>query len=447
MPPSTAPEEQATDAALERAIAERTATIAIVGLGYVGLPLAVAFARKGYRVLGIDVSRERCESIAGGRSPVVGVEDGELAAVVASGHLSAGADVAVLGGAHVVVICVPTPLRKTKDPDISHVVASCRAVAEHAHRGMLVVLESTTYPGTTEELLAPALARGGLTIGRDVFCAFSPERIDPGNKRYTLVNTPKVVGGATARCTELAAALYGCITEEVVRVSSPRAAEMVKLYENTFRAVNIGLVNELAIMCDKVGVDTWEVIEAAASKPFGFMPFYPGPGLGGHCIPVDPHYLSWKLKSHNYTARFIELASEVNTHMPDFVFDKALLALNRERKCVNGARVLILGVSYKRDVGDLRESPAIELVRRFGAHGAEVAYHDPFAPSLAREGLELRTVSGEPTPDVTPYDLVVIATDHSACDYARVVRDAALVLDCRNATREVAEGRHKIVRL
>jgi UDP-N-acetyl-D-glucosamine dehydrogenase len=315
------------------------------------------------------------------------------------------------------------------------------------HRDMLVVLESTTYPGTTEEIVLPELVAHGFQVGRDVFVAFSPERIDPGNERYHLRNTPKVIGGVTPRCGEIAAQLYACAVDRVVKVGSPRAAEMVKLLENTFRAVNIGLVNELAIMCDKLGVDVWEVIEAAATKPFGFMKFTPGPGLGGHCIPIDPLYLSWKLKERNYTARFIELADQVNSHMPDFVVEKALLALNARKKCANGARILIVGVAYKRDVSDVRESPALDLVKHFQKLGAEVDYHDPYVPSLAAEGLPLRSVTAEPTPDARGYDLVVIATDHTCVDYSRLVREAACVLDCRNACRDVRHGAEKVVRL
>ncbi len=371
---------------------------------------------------------------------------GSLAPLVQAGRFRAARDFAALADADAVVICVPTPLRKTKDPDISFVLSAVREVARHVRRDQLIVLESTTYPGTTEELVIPELTRGGLDVGEDIFVAFSPERIDPGNRRFTLRNTPKVIGGATPRCTALAAALYGAFIERVIPVGSPRAAEMVKLLENTFRAVNIGLVNEVAIMCDKIAIDAWEVIEAAATKPFGFMPFYPGPGLGGHCIPVDPLYLSWKLKALNYNARFIELASEVNSHMPDFVVSKAVLALNRARKCANGARVLVVGVAYKRDVSDVRESPALDIIRLLQSLGADVRYHDPRVPSLGHEGIDLETVSADPTPDVRGYDLVVVATDHTACDHRRIAEEAALVLDCRNATRE-AGRRPNVVKL
>jgi UDP-N-acetyl-D-glucosamine dehydrogenase len=388
-----------------------------------------------------------CRGINQGRSHIGDIADAELAPLVADEAFRATTDSAAIAGLDAVVICVPTPLGKMKDPDISCVKQAIDSVVRHAGKGMLVVLESTTYPGTTEELLVPRLAEEGLVAGQDVFVAFSPERIDPGNTKFRLANTPKVVGGLTPRCTELAALLYGAAVERVVEVSSPRAAEMAKLFENTFRAVNIGLANELAIMCDKIGVDVWEVIDAASSKPFGFMRFTPGPGLGGHCIPIDPLYLSWKLRGLNYVARFIELASDVNSHMPHFVVDKAMDALNRRGRCMNGAQVLVLGVAYKKDVRDMRESPALDVISLLQQKGAEVSYHDPFVPKLEHHGLELSSVSAEPTPDVSAADLVVIITDHSGCDYARVCREAKLVLDCRNATKDVVEGREKVVKL
>jgi UDP-N-acetyl-D-glucosamine dehydrogenase len=432
---------------LEEKIANRTARVAVLGLGYVGLPLCVEFARAGFRVTGVDVVKEKVERLARGESYIEDIPSDALRAVIAAEKFRATSDFAALGEADAVVICVPTPLRKTRDPDISYVLAAVKSVSKHMHEDMLVVLESTTYPGTTEEILLPELITHGFECGRDVFVAFSPERIDPGNKKWGLRNTPKVIGGMTQRCGELAAALYSSAVDQVVRVGSPRAAEMVKLLENTFRAVNIGLVNELAIMCEKLGCDVWEVIEAAATKPFGYMKFTPGPGLGGHCIPIDPLYLSWKLKERNYTARFIELADQVNSHMPDFVIERALLALNARRKCVNGARVLVCGVAYKKDVQDVRESPALDVIKHLQKLGAEVCYHDPFVPSLAAEGLPLRSVSPEKTPDAFGYDLVVITTDHSCVDYARLVREATCVLDCRNATKDVKHGAEKVVKL
>jgi UDP-N-acetyl-D-glucosamine dehydrogenase len=432
-------------------VAAREARIAIVGLGYVGLPLCVEFAASGFPVIGIDVVPSRVASLAKNESYIADVPSSALADIAAAGRFRATTDFASIAEADAAIICVPTPLRKTRDPDISYVVSAVRSVVPHLARGTLVVLESTTYPGTTEEILVPVLKEHGLEAGRDVFVAFSPERIDPGNKTWTVKNTPKVVGGVTAECTRVAALLYGAALERVVEVTSPRAAEMVKLLENTFRAVNIGLVNELALMCERLEVDVWEVIEAAATKPFGYMKFTPGPGLGGHCIPIDPLYLSWKLRERNYTARFIELADQVNTQMPTYVVERAMRALNARRKAVNGARVLVLGVAYKRDVSDVRESPALDVIVKLEELGARVEYHDPFVPTLNGafhgHGPALETISTDATPDVRAYDLVLIATDHSACDYARVVAEAQCVLDCRNATRAVREGREKIVKL
>ncbi|HVY62547.1 MAG TPA: nucleotide sugar dehydrogenase, partial [Planctomycetota bacterium] len=386
-------------------------------------------------------------AVMAGRSYVEDVPAQVLAGLVAQRKLEATTDLDALSRADAVVICVPTPLRKTKDPDVSFVLSAVRAVAARAHPDMLVVLESTTYPGTTEELLVPELEKRGLVVGETVFVAFSGERVDPGNRAYGLRNTPKVLGGATPRCTAVARELYSAAVSRLVEVSSPRAAEMVKLIENTFRLVNIGFVNEVAQECDKMGLDVWEILDAAATKPFGFMKFTPGPGLGGHCIPIVPLYLSWKLKERNFSARFIELADDVNSHMPDFVVQKALVALNDAGKCAKGARVLVLGVAYKPDVSDASESPAIPIMKALEALGAVVDYHDPHVPSLERAGLDRCSVSTDPTPEVRPYDLVLIATGHSCVDWAKVVHDAALVLDCRDATREVTVGREKIVRL
>jgi UDP-N-acetyl-D-glucosamine dehydrogenase len=422
-------------------IADREARVVVMGAGYVGLPLAVEFAGAGFATTAVDTDAPRVRAIAEGRSYVGDVSDRTLGRLVRSGKLAATTDVDVLRSCDAVVICVPTPLNKTKDPDVAFIVSVLDALAPRLRMGQLVVLESTTYPGFTREALLPRLEEGGLRAGEDFFVAFSPERVDPGNRTWGIRNTPKVLGGVTPACREVAAALYGKIVERLVPVSSTDAAEMAKLLENTFRAVNIGLVNEVAIMCHRLGLDTWEVIEAAATKPFGYMPFYPGPGLGGHCIPVDPHYLSWKLKTLRYNARFIELAAEINSWMPEFVVHRVVDLLNERRKPLSGSRVLVLGVSYKRDVHDVRESPALDIVELLQARGAEVAYHDPHVPELAQGGLKMRSV---PLDKLDAYDCVLIATDHSAVDYRRVVAEAPLVLDTRNATRGLragAEGR------
>lgn len=413
-------------------IQERTARIGVIGLGYVGLPLAVEFARAGYTVYGIDVDGDKVEQLRAHRSYVQDVPDADVREFVAAGRLLPTTDHRVLREADAVSVCVPTPLRKTRDPDIQYIADATAKIRECLHPQMLVVLESTTYPGTTDEILLVEFERTGLKVGRDFHLAFSPERIDPGNPRFNTRNTPKIIGGVTPACTEIAALLYGNVVEQVVTVSSTRSAEMVKLLENTFRAVNIGLVNEIAIICDKLGIDVWEVIDAAATKPFGFMPFYPGPGLGGHCIPIDPLYLSWKLKLFNYNARFIELASEVNTHMPEYVVDKIGRALNRVRKPVNGSRILVLGVAYKKDISDIRESPALDIIKLLEEQGARVAYSDPYVPRLKldRIALESQPLTG---PMLRTYDCAVIVTDHKDFDYDLVAREAPLVVDCRNA--------------
>ena len=434
-----------TRAALEAKINDRSARIGVVGLGYVGLPLAVEFATAGFPTLGFEIDPEKVSSIAEGRSYILDVTDEAVAACVQDGHLDATTDFERLRDVDAVCICVPTPLRKTKDPDISRIVEAAEKIEKHLEPGRLVVLESTTYPGTTEEVILPRLAREGLEVGRDFFLAFSPERVDPGNATYGLRNTPKVVGGVTDDCTELARALYASFVERVVCVSSAAAAEMVKLLENTFRSVNIALVNEIAIMCDKLGINVWEVIDAAGSKPFGFMPFYPGPGLGGHCIPVDPHYLSWKLRTLDYRARFIELASEVNGEMPSHVTSKVVDALNAHRKPVNGSRILILGVAYKRDTSDVRESPALDVMALLQARGAVLEYHDPFVPHLEIPGFAGDSV--ELTPEaIAAYDCVVLVTDHTSFDIENVVEHAAVLVDTRNATGALA-GKDNVVRL
>ena len=420
-------------------IATREAVIGIVGVGYVGLPLAVAFAEEGFSVIGVDVDETKVEALNRGESYVEDVANEVLQPLVESGKLRASVDYAVLAGVDAISICVPTPLRKTKDPDISYIVSATDEIARYGGTGKLIILESTTYPGTTEEIILPRLIQNGDGVGRDFFLAFSPERIDPGRTDHTVWTTPKVIGGMTPACQEVALALYGTIVREPVPVSSPATAEMVKLLENTFRAVNIGLVNEVALMCDTLGLDVWEVVEAAATKPYGFMKFTPGPGVGGHCIPLDPHYLSWKLKTLNYTARFIELAGEVNSHMPDYVVGKVGDALNRQKKAINGSSILILGVAYKPNVGDMRESPALDVIQLLQAKGANVCYHDPLVPELASEGLPLH--SEELTAALLQAaDCTVIITDHDAYDWQFVAGNASLVVDTRNALRDVADN-------
>ncbi|MBP1602467.1 MAG: UDP-glucose 6-dehydrogenase [Acidobacteria bacterium] len=376
---------------LHEKILDRSARVGIIGLGYVGLPLAVEFAKAGYETVGIDVDDRRVNDISAGRSYIQDVPEAELKSVVEGGKLTATTDCSVLKHVDSVSVCVPTPLRKTKDPDIQYIVDATARIKENLHRGLLIVLESTTYPGTTDEILLSEFTGAGLQVGRDFYLAFSPERVDPGNPHYGTHNTPKIIGGVTPECTRLAQQLYERVVERVIPVSSTKAAEMVKLLENTFRMVNIGLVNEIAIMCDKLNLDVWEIIEAAATKPFGFMPFYPGPGLGGHCIPIDPLYLSWKLKLLNYNARFIELASEINTNMPEYVSTKVGRALNKRRKAVNGSSILVLGISYKRDISDTRESPALDIIRLLQEEGASVSYSDPGeSPQLRLRGFGRR---------------------------------------------------------
>ncbi len=427
-----------TNELLLEKIREKTARVAIVGVGYVGLPLAVEFARAGFHVTGLDVNEKKMALLNEGISYIPDVPSAHLAPLVAEGLLSGTTERAVLATADAVSICVPTPLGKSKDPDISYIVDASEGVGRHAHAGMLVVLESTTYPGTTEEIILPRIAENGLQVGEDFFLAFSPERVDPGNTRWQTRNTPKVLGGVTPACLEVASALYRYAVDEVVPVSSTNAAEMVKLLENTFRAVNIALVNEVAIMCDKLGVDVWEVIEAAATKPFGFMPFYPGPGVGGHCIPLDPHYLSWKLKSLNYNARFIELAGEINSHMPDYVVGKVADALNDDGKPVKNSRVLVLGVAYKPNVDDVRESPALDVIHLLLEKGAQVGYHDPFVPTLSHEGILLDSVDLDQT--LPTADCVVVVTNHRAYDWTWIANQTGLIVDTRNALREVGQG-------
>ena len=431
---------------LLRRLNQRTARVGVVGLGYVGLPLAVEFAEAGFSVIGVDLSDEKVARLNSGASYILDIPTERLKPLVASGKLRATTRYEDLRQADTVSICVPTPLRKTKDPDMSYVIESVEAVATICHEGMLVVLESTTYPGTTEEIIVPRLLNNGFRVGENVFVAFSPERVDPSNPHYGIRNTPKVVGGVTPACTEVAVALYSTAVDQVIPVSTPTSAEMVKLLENTFRAVNIGLVNEMALMCDKLGINVWEVIHAAATKPFGFMPFYPGPGLGGHCIPIDPHYLSWKLKALNYNARFIELASEINTSMPLYVVNKVMNALNDDRKALRGSKVVVLGVAYKRDVNDVRESPALDVISLLHERGADVVYHDPYIDQVRLEGDTVMASTPYSTELLESADCVVIVTDHSSYDWQEVMEHSRLVVDSRHATPP-RTGRARVVLL
>ena len=435
---------------MERQLAEkietRTARVAVIGQGYVGLPLALEFARAGFTAVGIDNDPDRIAALNFGQSPTPDVADTELSELLASGHYRASGDFVVLEDSDVVIICVPTPLRKSKDPDISYVVAAAEQASAHFHPGQLIVLESTTYPGTTDELLIPMFSARGGRLGDSVFVAFSPERIDPANKQFKVRDIPKVVGGATAACTRLAGALYRTIVPKVYEVSSPTVAELAKLYENTFRNINIALANEFALMCRRLGVSSREVIDAAATKPFGFMPFYPGPGIGGHCIAVDPFYLSWKLRLNGYEPRFIHIADEINQHMPEHVVGLVTEALNGRRQSVNGASILALGVAYKANVGDTRESPALEILATLRAKGAEVTYCDPWVPTTTVGDVEMKSVEMS-VQRLAEADCVLILADHAAFDYDQVVATARLVVDARNATwgREAPDGR--VVRL
>ncbi len=420
--------------------AKKEAVIGVVGLGYVGLPLAVAFADAGYRVIGIDNDVKKVESLNRAKSYIQDISDKELGPLISSGRLTASTNYASLVDADAISICVPTPLRKTGDPDISFIVDAADNIAQLGGNGKLIVLESTTYPGTTEEIILPRLISNGAEVGTDVFVAFSPERIDPGRIDYTIYTTPKVIGGITENCLEVSVALYSAIVEEPVPVSGTATAEMVKLLENTFRAVNIGLVNEVALMCDKLDLDTWEVVEAAATKPYGFMPFYPGPGLGGHCIPIDPLYLSWKLRTLNYTARFIELASEINSQMPEYVVNKITDALNDECKSVKGSRILILGVAYKANVGDVRESPAIDVYHLLRDKGADILFHDPLVNDLSHEGIFDQSVVLNAN-QLERADCVVVLTDHDIFDWTYITEYASLVVDTRHAIINSGDSR------
>jgi UDP-N-acetyl-D-glucosamine dehydrogenase len=425
-------------------IEQKKARLGVIGLGYVGLPLAVEFGQAGFLVSGLDVNERRVAQLARGHSYVQDVPSRDVRDLVRSGKFQPTTDFKVLRNLDAVNVCVPTPLSKQRDPDMSYIVAAAREVARYLHPGMLVILESTTYPGTTEELILPMLQETGMKVGRDFFLAFSPERVDPGNPTYSTRNIPKVVGGVTPACTEVAVKLYRQRLKHVVPVSSPQVAEMVKLLENTFRSVNIGLVNELALMCSRMKIDVWEVIQAAATKPFGFMPFYPGPGLGGHCIPIDPFYLSWKARASGFEARFIELAGHVNAHMPEHVVDLVAQSLNSRGKAIRGSRVLVLGIAYKADIDDTRESPSLDIMATLGNRGARVDYSDPFVPSVDLGGAHLRSVPLTPA-RLKRYDCVVIATAHKSFPYGLILRHAPGVVDTRNALH--GRRSRKIVRL
>jgi len=434
---------------LIKKLKEKNAKIAILGLGYVGLPLAVVFCEAGFHVTGVDPDNRKIAALAEGKSYIPDVKTEVVARLVKSGLLTATADFSVLKEMDAVSICVPTPLRQTGDPDMSFIISAMDEVAKYMHKGMVVVLESTTYPGTTRELLLPKLGtENGLTIGDDWFLAFSPERVDPGREDYTTINTPKVMGGITEACGEVATAWYEGAIKIVHQVSTAEAAEMSKLLENTFRMINIGLVNELAIMCERLGVDVWEVIDAAASKPFGFMKFTPGPGLGGHCIPIDPLYLSWKMKSFNYNARFIELASEINTNMPRYVVSRVMEGLNDRGKALNGSKALVLGAAYKPDIDDVRESPALDVIGLLKQKGALVEYHDPYIPHIHHEydGWQMDSVP-DMMKSVREADVVIVITNHKEYDFKAIIENAKFVFDSRNATGKLGKNSEKVQRL
>jgi UDP-N-acetyl-D-glucosamine dehydrogenase len=429
---------------LQNKIKDKTASVGVVGLGYVGLPLAVEFAKAGFFVTGIDVLQHKVDAINRGESYIQDIPTEVLRPLVESGHIKATSDFAAVADLDTINIAVPTPLRKTKDPDMTFIDSACTDIAKHFKAGKLVILESTTYPGTTEEVVLPMLAQDGLRVGEDFFLCFSPERVDPGNANFQTYNIPKVVGGVTAACTEIGALFYSQALATVVPVSSTSVAEMVKLLENTFRMINIGLANEIALMCDRMRINVWEVIDAAATKPFGFMPFYPGPGLGGHCIPIDPFYLSWKTKQAGIEARFIDLAGYINGSMPHFVVDKIQNALNDAVKPVRGSHVHVMGVAYKRNIDDVRESPALDIIHLLRQRGAEVTYSDPFVPKVRFDhGGDLTAQNNIDM--AASADCVVIVTDHTSFDYASVVHEAKLIVDTRNALKRFKSD--KIVRL
>ena len=426
---------------------DRTCRIAVLGMGYVGLPLAVGFAQAGFPVIGIDPDRAKVDTLLKGKSHIQDIPTEQVSSLVSAGKLKATTEFTTLKEIDAVSICVPTPLRKTGDPDLSYILNATDELSKYMHPGMVIVLESTTYPGTTREILLPKLGEEkGLEVGKDFFLAFSPERVDPGRKDWTTFNTPKVIGGITPACGEVASLWYAQALQTVVPVSSAEVAEMAKLLENTFRMINIGLVNEMALMCDRLGVDVWEVIDAAATKPFGFMKFTPGPGLGGHCIPIDPLYLSWRLRALNYTARFIELASEINTSMPRFVVNKIQDALNENQKPLKGSDLLVVGIAYKPDVDDLREAPALDIIGLLEQKGAKVTYHDPYIPSIHHNDQEMTSVS-DFMDAVSKVDCVVIITNHKSYDYPSILKEAKLIVDTRNALGDLGRNNPKVTRL
>ena len=431
---------------LKTKLQNRNATAAVIGLGYVGLPLAMEIAAAGFKVIGIDLDENKIALLNQGKSYILDVPEKTIADAISEQRLTATTNFAALAKADTVSICVPTPLSKSRDPDISYILSATEEIRKHLHRGQLIVLESTTYPGTTDELIAPELESSGLKIGQDFCVAFSPERIDPGNAKFNTRNTPKIVGGITDTCTETARLFYSQFIERVIPVSSTKCAEMVKLLENTFRSVNIGMVNELALMCDVLGVDVYEVIDAAATKPFGFSPFYPGPGLGGHCIPIDPHYLAWKLKALNFQARFIGLAAEINGMMPSVVSTLVADGLNRFSKSIRGSKIMVLGVAYKKDVSDCRESPALDVMRLLKEKGAILTYNDPFVTTLRLGASILKSVDTSPA-EIAKHDCVIILTDHSSYDFRQIVQAAKLVIDTRNSTKDLHEFKDRIIKL
>jgi len=417
---------------LKARIENKEAQIGVIGLGYVGLPLAIEFAKAGFPVIGIDIDESKVARINAGENYIPDIADDTLQTLVSSGNLRATTDMDIISGLDAVAICVPTPLSKIGDPDISYIITAIDGINQHIHKDLLIILESTTYPGTTKEIVFSRLEKSGLTVGKDYYLCFSPERIDPGNKKYTIANTPKVIGGVTVACTQLGALLYEQIVDEVVTVSSPEAAEMVKLLENTYRSINIGLANEVAIMCEKLGVDVWEVIDAAATKPYGFMKFTPGPGLGGHCIPIDPQFLSWKMRTLDYNPRFINLAAEINSAMPTFVKDMVANALNGHGKALNGSNVLILGAAYKKDIDDVRESPALDLLMLLETAGAIVNFFDPYVANIVIDNKTKTGLTELSAEQIQTYDAVIILTDHSNVDYELVRKQAVLIIDTRN---------------
>lgn len=433
---------------LSQRIKERKAKVCVLGLGYVGLPLCLEFVDAGFEVYGIDVNKQKVNNLKQGISYVTDISNERLLKAIRTNRFSVTTDFDFLETVDTISICVPTPLRKTKEPDVSFIIDSAQKVRQFLRKGKLIVLESTTYPGTTEEVVLPELEKSGLKAGQDFFLAFSPERIDPGNTQFNLKNTPKIIGGITPNCTEMALSLYSSIVNQVIPVSSTRAAEMVKLLENTFRAVNIGLVNEISLMANKLNLNVWEIIDAAATKPFGFLPFYPGPGLGGHCIPVDPHYLSWKLKEFNYNPKFIELAQEINSKMPEVVVERIAFALNKLKKSINGSKILILGVAYKKDVGDIRESPALDIIALLRQRGAEIVYEDRYCPMFTHEAHHYESIRLE-NANLSSYDCMCIVTNHSYYEWDKIVEQSQILVDCRNATRLLKKhpAKEKIIRL